>query len=146
MSIVDVFLHVNNHRLVVTPPLVLSDLLISLSLKTSKENILHASNKSRQSQITKQPNCELCSFFFSVLCWAYWSTLVYNTNCTMLKTEVISIISPVTQHFIANHTLTSKVQLLLTKPRLSTLALTCLTLIRPQNSKESLNLDTTLLK
>jgi len=74
----------------------------------------------------------LCSFFFSVLRWACWSNLVYNASGTSLKIEVISTLLPVNQHFIAYHALKSKVQSLLTKPKLDSLALT---LIRPQNSK-----------
>ena len=47
----------------------------------------------------------LCSLSFSVLCWACWCILVYNTSGTVLKTKVISMLLRVNQHFIAIHTI-----------------------------------------
>ena len=98
--------------------------------------LLHASNKSWQSQIIKQPYCEpfvsILTLLFFPLCTSF-GMLKHTGVQYMLKIKVISILLHVNQHFIAYHTLSNQVHVesLLTKPHLITLALT---LIRPQNS------------
>ena len=82
----------------------------------------------------------LCSFAFSVLSWACWNTLQYNTSDTTLKSHF-----DVYQYFIAHHALTNLVQSLLTKPLLGTPA-PALIQHKTRQSLGSQNLDTNLLK
>ena len=97
------------------------------------------SNKSQQSH-QNSPTASLIArltyWFFSFLFCTLQGTLVYNTSGTILKTKITLTILLNVQHIIAYHTLTSKVhRYSQSQGLINYVALTCLTLQWPQNSK-----------